>query len=635
MSSPATFPASTGPKSAHSSPRRLTLSPPPLPLGPQAIASHIDRSVSTPRGLLELHGAAIRSGHHLHPIVNFKLQRSYSSIGRPDLSLSLFRLTPDPNIFLWSSIIHAHALHGLHHAALLLFSQMLSSPSSPPPNAFTFSSALKASPINLGRALHSLSLKRSLLADTYVATALLDMYARGADVSSARKLFDKMPARSMVSYTAMVTCYAKDGNLELAQQMFDKMPERDTACWNTLMDGYMQHARPNDALMLFRSMLKCRVKPNEVTILSVLATVSQLGSLDTGKWAHSYAKSSRIPFTVRLCTALIDMYCKCGSLQDACSVFDSIQDKDVVAWNSMIVGYAMHGKSCEALRFFSEMSKAKVQPTDITFIGVLNACSHAGLVKEGREFFYSMEKDHGIEPKIEHYGCIVDLLGRAGLVEEAYDLVRNMGIKPDPVLWGSLLASCRLHKNMSLGEKIADFLLNNGLSNSGTFVLLSNLYAALGKWEKVARIRSLMKESGIPKEPGCTFIEVDRIVYEFVAGDLSHPMSKEIYVMLEELNELLRDRGYVSQTELILHDLEEPEKQQVLAVHSEKLAICFGLISTEPGTTIKIFKNLRVCRDCHTVTKLVSKITGRKIVMRDRSRFHHFVDGSCSCGDYY
>lgn len=461
------------------------------------------------------------------------------------------------------------------------------------------------------------------------------MYARGTDVPSARRLFDTMLIRTIVSHTAMVTCYAKAGDIELARQVFDEMPERDAVCWNALMDGYVRHGRPDDALTLFRGMLRSGVKPNEVTVVSVLAAISQLGSLETGKWVHSYARSSGIPFTVRLRTALVDMYCKCGSLQDACSVFDCIRDKDVVAWNSMIVGYAMHGKSLEALRVFSEMLKSKVQPTDITFIGVLNACSHAGLIKEGREFFSSMEKDHNIEPKIEHYGCIVDLLGRAGLLEEAYDLVRNMGIRPDPVLWGSLLASCRLHKNMSLGEKIADFLLTNGLSNSGTFVLLSNIYAALGKWEEVARIRRLMKESGIQKEPGCTSIEVDRTVYEFVAGDLSHPMSKEIYVMLEELNVLLRDRGYVSQTELVLHDLEEPEKQQVLAVHSEKLAICFGLISTEPGTTIKIFKNLRVCRDCHTVTKFVSKITGREIVMRDRSRFHHFVDGSCSCGDYW
>ncbi|KAI0527472.1 hypothetical protein KFK09_003073 [Dendrobium nobile] len=610
-------------------------SPLPPPLAPQTLAAQIERSGSTHHHLLQLHAAAFRSGHHLHPIVNLKLQRSYSSIGRPDLSLYLFRLTPDPNIFLWSSIIHSHAFHGLHHSALLLFSQMLSSPSSPTPNAFTFSSALKASPLNLGRALHALSLKHSLLSDTYVATSLLDMYARGADLSSARKVFDVMPMRNIVSFTAMVTCYAKAGRLELAYKVFDAMPEKDCVCWNALIDAYTQHGRPNDAIMLFQQMLRSGLKPNEVTLVSVLASVAQLGWLSTGKWVHSYAKNNKITFTLRLSTALVDMYSKCGNIQEAFLVFDSIPNKDVVAWNSMIIGYAMHGQSREALRYFSEMQKTGVQPTDITFIGVLNACSHAGLVTEGREFFSSMVKDHNIEPKIEHYGCLVDLLGRAGFVEEAYDLVTSMKIKPDPVLWSSLLASCKLHKNMILGEKIANFLLANGLANSETFVLLSNIYVALGKWEEVAGIRRLMKEGGIQKEPGCSSIEVDRKVYEFMVGDLSHSLSKQIYAVLEEFNVLLKAQGYIPQTDLILYDLEEAQKQRALAVHSEKLAIAFGLISTLPGTTIRIVKNLRVCSDCHTFTKFISKITGKKIVVRDRNRFHHFEDGSCSCGEFW
>ncbi|XP_074564551.1 pentatricopeptide repeat-containing protein ELI1, chloroplastic [Curcuma longa] len=610
--------------------------PPPAAHHPHLPSDHaaalIEQCRST-HNLLQLHAAVLRAGLHHHPIVNFKLQRAYSGLGLLDRSLSLLRLTPSPNIYFWTAAIHAHALHGLHDDALLLFSDMLSS--SVEPNAFTFSSALKACPLPLGRALHGHSLKLSLHSDPYVATAILDMYARGGDVVSARSLFDAMPERRLVSSTAMMTCYSKLGDLDQARQLFDEMGERDSICWNTMIDGYTQHGRPNEALLLFRKMLLSSAKPNEVTVISVLSAIAQQGSVGVGRWVHSFIDNNPIEFNAKVGTALIDMYWKCGSLEDARAVFDSITNKDVVVWNSMIGGYAMHGHSREALELFSRLRAEGLRPTDITFIGVLNACSHSGLVDEGRELFRSIEKDYGIEPKIEHYGCLVDLLGRAGFVEEAFELVRGMKIPADPVIWGSLLAACRLHNNMALGEKIANFLVSNDLANSGTYILLSNIYAAVGNWEAAGRVRTLMKENGVEKEPGCTSIEVANKVHEFVVGDLSHPRSEEIYMMLEELNELLRAHGYAPQTELVLHDLEEAAKERVLGVHSEKLAIAFGLISTQPGTTIKIAKNLRVCVDCHTATKLISRITKRKIIVRDRNRFHHFVDGSCSCGDYW
>lgn len=246
-----------------------------------------------------------------------------------------------------------------------------------------------------------------------------------------------------------------------------------------------------------------------------------------------------------------------------------------------------------------------------------------------------MKNEYNIEPKIEHFGCMVNILGRAGQVREAYDLVRNMKIDPDPVLWGTLLWACRLHNEVSLGEEIAEFLVSYNLAGAGTYVLLSNIYAAAGNWDGVAKVRSLMKESGVEKEPGCSVIEVDNKVHEFLAGDLRHPKSKEIYLMLEEINSWLEANGYTPQTDVVLHDLGERQKQLSLEVHSEKLAMAFGLISTRAGTTVKIVKNLRVCLDCHAVMKLISKITKRKIIMRDRNRFHHFENGSCSCGDFW
>lgn len=444
-----------------------------------------------------------------------------------------------------------------------------------------------------------------------------------------------MPERSLVASTSMITCYAKYGHIELARRLFDEMEMKDVVCWNAMNDGCTQNSRANESLDLFRDMLLTKTRPDEVTVISVLSACGQLGALESGKWLHSYIESNAIRFNVQVGTALIDMYCKCGSLDDAFSVFDKIVNKDVVAWNSIVVGCSMHGHSHKAFELFSQMCNLGLRPTDITLIGVLRACGHAGLLAEGRRFFQSMEDEYGIEPKIEHYGCMVDLLGRAGFLEEAYELVRTMPIEPDPVVWGSLLGACRLHSNMTLGENIVEFLVEKGLANSGTYVLLSNIYAAARKWDEVARMRTLMKDTGVRKEPGCSSIEIDSRTHEFLSGDMKHPRSKEIYLMLEELIELLKAYGYVPQTDIVLHDIEETQKERALGIHSEKLAIAFGLISTKPGTTIRVVKNLRVCSDCHTVTKLISKITGRKIVVRDRNRFHHFEDGLCSCRDYW
>ncbi|PAN09227.1 hypothetical protein PAHAL_2G006100 [Panicum hallii] len=603
------------------------------------LAAALLAGCASARRASELHAAAVRAGVDRDKAVDFRLQRAYAASGRLDLAVALLRRSPDPTAVFYTSTIHAHSSRGLHLAALALLSDMLSQGLLP--TTHTLSTSLPAcngrGGLAVGRALHGYAVKLALSGDSYVATALLGMYARAGDSAAARALFDLMlPDPHVVSVTAMLTCYAKMGALDDARSLFDGLPKKDFICWNAMIDGYTQHGRPNEALRLFRRMLRSGVEPDEVSVVLALSAVAQLGTTESGKWLHSFVKNSpRVRLNARVGTALIDMYYKCGSLEDAIAVFDGLHDKDIVVWNAMINGYAMHGHSRKAIEMFNQLRAQGLWPTDITFIGVLNACSHSGLVDEGCKFFKSMEQEYGIEPKIEHYGCMVDLLGRAGLIEEAFDLVRSMKIKPDAVMWVSLLAACRLHKNMALGQRIADYLVANGLANSGMYILLSNIYAAVGNWQEVGRVRSMMKASGIQKEPGCSAIEIGRQVIEFVAGDTSHPRTDEIYAKLEEVNVLVKEQGHVPQTELVLHDLDEATKEKALAVHSEKLAVAFGLISTPPGAAIKIVKNLRACADCHAVLKLVSKITGRKIVFRDRNRFHHFVDGACSCGDYW
>ncbi|GFP88564.1 pentatricopeptide repeat-containing protein eli1 chloroplastic [Phtheirospermum japonicum] len=566
------------------------------------LASLIDKT-KTIKHLSQVHAFLIRRGLQSDHVLNFKLLRSYSSLGHVKHSVSLFNRTQNPNVYLYTAIIHGHIINNLHEQALHFYIQMLTDKVDP--NAFTLSTILKACTSNSINALHCHALKLGIESNTYVRTALVDVYSRAGDIVSARNVFDKMPDRDVVS-------------------------------WNVMIGGYAQHGHPNEALVLFNRMMKStRLKPNEATMLAVFSACGQVGALESGRWAHSYLGYNTTSINAHVGSALIDMYSKCGSLEDAQLVFDGIKSKDVVVYNAMIGAYAIHGFTRDALKMFDEMSERGLNPTNITFIGILSACAHAGLVSEGRALFNSMKENYGFQPKIEHYGCMVNLLGRAGKLDEAYELVRSIGDYADPILWGTLLSACRLHKNIVLGEKIVEILLERGVATSGTYVLLSNMYAESGNWDGVARMRAMMKQSGVQKEPGCSSVEVNNEVHEFLAGDMKHLRSKEIYSMLEKMNNWVKENGYVSKTDGVLHDIGENEKERSLEVHSEKLALAFGLISTKPRSTIKIVKNLRVCHDCHAVIKLISKITGRKIVMRDRNRFHHCVDGLCSCGDYW
>ncbi|WJX89555.1 hypothetical protein P8452_71542 [Trifolium repens] len=583
------------------------------------LAFLIDKSKSK-NHLLQIHATLIRRGLHDHTILNFKLQRRYSAVGHLHYSVTLFNQTRNPDVFTWTSIIHAHTQSNLNDQALSYYAQMLTN--CVQPNAFTFSSLLNGTTLQTTKSIHCHVVKFCLGSDTYVATGLVDGYARGGDFVSAEKLFDEMPEKSLVSFTTMLTCYAKHGKLREAQMLFNEMERsKDLVVWNVMIDGYAQNGFPNECLLLFRRMLVEKVKPDVITLLAVLSSCGQLGTLESGRWVHSYVKNEKIGVgvgvEVRVGTALVDMYCKCGSLEDARKVFDKIDGKDVVAWNSMIMGYALNGFSEEALKLFYEMCSVGVKPSYVTFIALLTACGHSGLVDKGWEIFNMMKSEYEMEPKVEHFGCMVSLLGRAGRLQEAYDLVKE------------------LHNNISLGEEIAEFLLSNDLASSGTYVLLSNIYAASGNWVGAAKVRASMKDSGIEKEPGCSTIEINNRVHEFIAGDLKHAKSKDIYLMLEEMNSWLKGNGYTPKTDIVLHDIGEEQKELSLEVHSEKLALAFGLISTRPGTTIKIVKNLRVCLDCHAAMKMISRITGRRIIMRDRNRFHHFDNGSCSCGDYW
>ncbi|KAJ6830877.1 putative pentatricopeptide repeat-containing protein [Iris pallida] len=378
--------------------------------------------------------------------------------------------------------------------------------------------------------------------------------------------------------------------------------------------------------------------PNEATLVPVIVACGAAAALAEGVWAHCYVLRNGLQANRFLRTALVDMYSRCGRLDLAESVFDgstSAAAADTTSYNAMIRAYGTHGRGTSAVRLFDRMGAEGVRVDAATLVVVMSACAHAGLVDRGREIFDGMERRFGIWPGDEHYGCLVDLLGRAGRLEEAEKVVREMPVKPSAIVYRSLLGACRRHNDSEMGERMIADLLRLEPEHGGNYVLQSNMYADANRWNDVGRVRKAMKEKGIDKTPGLSLVELDGALHEFVMGDRTHPCSKEIYAMLDEMGRRLHEAGYRPKTKGVLFDMEEEDKEDALSYHNERLAIAFALVASDSSAPIRITKNLRVCADCHSTIKLISSIYQREILMRDRSRFHHFKNGACSCSDYW
>ncbi|KAK9194125.1 hypothetical protein WN944_004827 [Citrus x changshan-huyou] len=458
--------------------------------------------------------------------------------------------------------------------------------------------------IVMGRLIHDIVLKSGLDIDQFVCAALVDMYAKCKVIDDARQLFDQMPTRDLVTWTVMIGACAESGNANESWDLFERMRGEGVVLDNTAM-------------------------------VSVVYACAKLGSIHKARLVHDFLTRNKFLLDVILGTAVIDMYAKCGSIDSAREIFDRMRQKNVISWSAMIAAYGYHGQGKKALDLFPMMLSSRVLPNRITFVSLLYACSHTGLVEEGLRLFSSMWDDFAVRPDVKHYTCMVDLLGRAGRLDEALKLIESMSVEKDEGLWGALLGACRIHKNVDLAEMAAKSLLERQPQNPGHYVLLSNIYANAGRWQDVAKIRDLMTRRRLKKIPGWTWIEVENKIHQFSVGDSTHPQSEEIYRMLVTLSEKLELAGYIPDTNFELHDVDEEVKVGNLYSHSEKLAIAFGLIATPEGTHIRIMKNLRVCGDCHSFIKHVSAITRRVIIVRDANRFHHFEGGACSCRDYW
>lgn len=542
----------------------------------------------------------------------------YSKCGHLADARTLFDEIPQRNIVSWTSMITGYVQNDNPHQALSLFKELVAEESEaggdgevftdPVAMVSVLSACSRVPEKGVTEGVHGFVVKRGLDGHVGVGNTLLDAYAKcgEAGVRVARKVFDGMVDKDDVSWNSMIAVYAQNGFSTEALEAFYRM----------VNDG-------DD------------VSFNAITLSAVLLACSHSGSLREGKCIHDQVIKMNLEDNVIVGTSIIDMYCKCGRVEMARKAFNRLKEKNVRSWTAMVAGYGMHGRAREALKIFYSMVRAQVRPNYITFVSVLAACSHAGFVEEAWHWFHAMKDEFNIKPGVEHYGCMVDLLGRAGHLNRAYDLIKGMKVKPDFVVWGSLLGACRIHKNVELAEISAKELFELDPTNCGYYVLLSNIYADAGRWEDVEKMRIVMKNCGLVKPPGFSLVELKGKVHVFLVGDKEHPQHEKIYAYLEELSVKLQEVGYVPNKTSVLHDVDEEEKEMTLRVHSEKLAVAFGIMNSFPGSTIQIIKNLRVCSDCHTVIKLISKVTNREILVRDSKRFHHFKDGLCSCGGHW
>ncbi|XVE88505.1 hypothetical protein DITRI_Ditri19aG0074500 [Diplodiscus trichospermus] len=553
-----------------------------------------------------IHGCVLKTRYEHDIYVGVGLLEFYTKCGNFGSAQQVFEEMPKKDVIPWSFMISRFAQSDQSEEAVYLFCRMRQA--FVVPNQFTFASAIQAcstmGDLDLGKQMHGLLLKVGLGLDVFVSNALMDVYA-------------------------------KCGRIEDSVELFERSINRNDVSWNTMIVGYVHCGDAEKALGFFLEMLENRVLATEVTYSSVLRASASLVALELGAQIHSLTVKTNYAKNNVVYNALIDMYAKCGRIGDARLVFDLVNERDVVSWNAMISGYSMHGLAKEALEIFQMMQDQGYVPNSLTFVGVLSACSNSGLLSQGQAYFTSMFKDYGIEPCIEHYSCMVWLLGRSGHLYKAVKLIEEIPYEPSVMVWRALLGACVIHNNVELGRLSARRILEMEPQDDATHVLLSNMYATASRWDDVTAIRQSMKKKGMKKEPGLSWIENQGRVHYFSVGDTFHPDMKVMNGILEWLNMRTRKAGFVPNYSAVLLDVENEEKERLLWVHSERLALAFALFRTPSGSQIRIIKNLRICVDCHAAMKVISKIVQRDIIIRDMNRFHHFHDGICSCGDYW
>ncbi|XP_010550036.1 PREDICTED: pentatricopeptide repeat-containing protein At5g15300 [Tarenaya hassleriana] len=523
----------------------------------------IDRSANRPRSnlwqkctnlrsLKQIHASMVVNGFlsNISTVRDLIFSASVAIPGALKYALQLFDQIPEPDIFMWNTVIRGcsqslksdNAVHSVS-----LYTQM--EERGVIPDRYTFTFILKACTrlqwSTTGFGIHGKVVRYGFISNAYVRNTLINFHAKCGELDianglfddsakahiaawsaltagyaergklvEARRLFDEMPIKDLVSWNVMITCYEKCGEMDKARELFDNVPKKDVVTWNVMISGYVRCGSPKEALNMFKEMRDVGEHPDEVTLLNLLSACADLGDLENGKNLHSSILEmasvsgfgdARTP----IWNALIDMYAKCGSIERAMEVFRGMKDRDLSTWNSLVVGLALHGHAVETIDMFNEMQSSKIRPNEVTFIGVLVACSHAGRVDEGHRYFSLMRDVYNIQPNIKHYGCMVDMLGRAGLLNEAFEFAESMDIEPNATIWRTLLGACRIHGNVELGKQANENLLRMRSDESGDYVLLSNIYACSGEWDRMEKVRKMFDDTGVKKLAACSLIEGD------------------------------------------------------------------------------------------------------------------------------
>ncbi|KAG8377167.1 hypothetical protein BUALT_Bualt09G0140300 [Buddleja alternifolia] len=534
----------------------------------------------------QIHTQVIKTGFQPNVYVCSVLIDMYAKHGKLDTALKIFRHLNEDDAVAWTSMIAGYSLQYMFIEALKIFEEMqergirldnigLAS---------VISACAGIQALNQGRQIHTQSIVFGYSSDLSIGNALVCLYARCGCIQEARLAFERIYARDNIS-------------------------------WNSLISGFAQSGQSEEALKVFSQMIQAGREANTFTYGSAVSAAANLTNVKLGKQIHAKIIKTGYETETEVCNVLITLYAKCGRLNGARRVFLEMPYKNEVSWNAMITGYSQHGYGRQAIQLFEDMKKLQIIPNHITYVGVLSACSHVGLVEEGLRYFKSMTGNHGLVPKPEHYACIVDVLGRAGQVSRAREFVESMPIEPDAMVWRTLLSACTVHKNSEIGIVAAKHLLELEPKDSATYVLMSNMYAVTGKWDYRDRARRLMRDRGVKKEPGRSWIEVKNSVHSFFVGDRLHPLADEIHKYLEDLNKRAAAIGYVQDCNSLWNDLELGQKDPTAYTHSEKLAVTFGLISLSSNMIpLHVMKNLRVCNDCHNWIKLISKVVDRTII---------------------
>ncbi|XP_026421110.1 putative pentatricopeptide repeat-containing protein At5g52630 [Papaver somniferum] len=556
----------------------------------------------------QLHAYIVKMEYFAYPAVGNSLLTMYSKFGMMDEVEILFKELPEKNLISWTAIITGFYRQRCFAKALRQFCHMRESGEDP--NEHTFVVVMASCGCMFvpmyGRMIHAQAIKFGMASGVFVGTAILDMYSETKQMDDARKQFEEMGVlASDVSWNALVAAYVRNGKMAEALEAFDRMLGNGVSC-------------------------------DQFTYSNVLKVCSSIPSLSSGQQIHAHLIKFNCESNMHVGSSLIEMYAKCGNLADAEYVFHSMPTRDMISWNSIIKAYSQNGYPKKAIMHFRKMTEEEgIKPTSITFVAVLSACSHSGLVDEGLDLFASMIRDYEIIPEETHFSCMVDLLGRAGRLEEAKDFASNLPFKPKASIWRPLLAACRSHRNLKMAEFVAERITKLEPGDPTVHITLSNMYAESGRWGDVDKIRKILKLSELKKEPGCSWIEVSNRMHRFYSRDMKHTEMPKVYGKLNDLVKQIKDLGYTPDTSVVLHQGVGVSKEEQVLYHSEKLAVCFGLLNLPTGKPIRVFKNLRVCQDCHSAMKFISEISKRDIVLRDNYRFHHFNQGSCSCGDYW